>query len=87
MIGPQGSAAPGRLVLITLLGIAAAYQVPSTMTLRAAELLSAVTYRGFADAESGFRWSGARSEVVFPDPGPRWPVRVEVVLSAWRPRG
>lgn len=87
MTGQKGSAAPGRILLVALLGIAGAYQVPSTMTLEAAGLLSAVTFRGFADAESGFRWSGARSEIVFPDPGPRWPVRVEVVLSAWRPRG
>ena len=57
------------------------------MTLRASDLLSAVTYRGFGGPESGFRWSGAHGEIVFPDPGPGWPVRVEVLLSGWRPRG
>jgi len=76
-----------RVLLVLLLGLAAAYQVPSTMTARASDLLSAVTYRGFGDAESGFRWSGAQGQIVFPDPGPGWPVRVEVVLSGWRPRG
>ncbi len=83
----QTGAAPGRLLLCVLLGLAAAYQVPSTMTVRASDLLSAVTYRGFGGPESGFRWSGAHGEIVFPDPGPGWPVRVEVLLSGWRPRG
>jgi len=87
MTVPRPRAAPGRIVLVALLGVAAAYQAPSTMTLRAADLLSAATFRGFGDAESGFRWSGGRGEIVFPDPGPGWPVRVEVLVSAWRPRG
>jgi hypothetical protein len=80
-------AAPGRVLLVLLLGISAAYQVPSAMTLRASDLLSAVTYRGFGGPESGFRWSGAHGEIVFPDPGPGCPARVEVLLSGWRPRG
>jgi hypothetical protein len=81
------TAGPGRILLVLLLGIAAAYQVPSTMVVGADDILSAVTYRGFGAPESGFRWSGARGEIVFPDPGPGWPVRVEVLLSGWRPRG
>lgn len=80
-------AAPGRVLVVLLLGVAAAYQVPSTMTVGAGDLISAITYRGFAAPESGSRWSGAHGEIVFPDPGPGWPVRVEVVLSGWRPRG
>jgi hypothetical protein len=87
MIGHKGGAAPGRILVILLLGLAAAYQVHSTMTVQGSDLLSAVTYRGFGDPESGFRWSGAHGAIVFPDPGPAWPVRVEVVLSGWRPRG
>jgi hypothetical protein len=83
----KAGAAPGRVLLVLLLGLAAAYQVPSSMTVRASDLLSAVTFRGFGDPESGFRWSGARAEIVFPDPGPGWPVRAEVLLSGWRPRG
>ena len=83
----QTGAAPGRVLLVLLLGVAAAYQVPSAMTLRASDLLSAVTYHGFGGPESGFRWSGAHGEIVFPDPGPGCPVRVEVLLSGWRPRG
>ena len=86
MTGKAG-AAPARLLLTLLLGLAAAYQVPSTMTVRASDLLSAATYRGFGGPESGVRWSGAHGEIVFPDPGPGWPVRVEVLLSGWRPRG
>ena len=85
MSAPAG-AAPGRLLVIVLLGLAAAFQVPSTMTIGASDLLSAIVYRGFGGPESGFRWSGAHGEIVFPDPGPGWPVRVEVVLSGWRPR-
>ena len=85
MRGPAG--APGRILLTVLVGVAAAFQVPSTMTIGATDLLSPAAYRGFYAAESGFRWSGAHGEIVFPDPGPGWPVRVEVVLSAWRPRG
>jgi hypothetical protein len=85
MSGPGG--APGRILLVVLVGIAAAFQVPSTMTLGAADLLSPLAYRGFFPPESGFRWSGGHGEIVFPDPGPGWPVRVEIDLSAWRPRG
>ena len=87
MTGTPRAAAPGRLLVAVLLGLAAAWQVPSTLTVRATDLISPLTFRGFGDAESGFRWSGAKSEIVFPDPGPGWPVRVEVDLSAWRPRG
>src|SRR5688572_11829558 len=84
---PRTAAAPARVLVVALLGLVAAYQVPAIMTLRATDLLSAVAYRGFGEAESGFRWSGARSEIVFPDFGPGWPVRVELVVSGWRPRG
>jgi len=77
-----------RLALVALVLIGAAFQFSGSMTLTAADpLVSSATFRDFFPAESGLRWSTDRSVLVFPDPGPGIPVRVELLLSAWRPSG
>jgi hypothetical protein len=80
-------AASVRLALAALLSITAAYQIQRPLTLAATGPLSAFTFRDFSGPESGFRWSGAESTIVVPDPGPGVPVRLEIALSGWRPRG
>lgn len=77
-----------RLAAAALILTSAAFQVPRGMTLAAGDsILSSLCFRDFYPAENGLRWSGARSAVVFPDPGPGAPVRVELLLSGWRPPG
>jgi hypothetical protein len=77
-----------RLVIVALLLAATAFQGQGPTTLRAADpLVSPATFRDFFPPEGGLRWSSDRSAIVFPDPGPLVPVRVEVHLSAWRPPG
>lgn len=77
-----------RLVVVALVLIAGAFQFSGSTTLTAADpLISHATFRDFFPAEDGLRWSTDRSRIVFPDPGPGIPVRVEVLLSAWRPPG
>jgi hypothetical protein len=83
----RAASAPARLALLAVAGIAAAYQVQRPLTLTSTGPLSASTFRDFSGEEAGFRWSGAQSTIVFPDPGPGRPVRLEVALSGWRPRG
>src|SRR5262245_65967083 len=75
------------LALLAAAGISLAYQVQRPLRLAATGPLSTFTFRDFSGEEAGFRWSGAQSAIVFPDPGPGVPVRVEVALSGWRPRG
>jgi hypothetical protein len=67
------------------LAVLLAYQYTPVLTIRAGDLLAAWTYQGFYGAEGDTRWSGARAEVVLPDPGTgSW--HVEVSASGWRPR-
>lgn len=75
-----------HLLALALAGVA--FQTPPAMTLSAgAPLLSVLTFLDFHSPENGLRWSGRESAVVFPGPGPGVPVRVELVLSGWRPLG
>ncbi|MBX7186104.1 MAG: hypothetical protein K1Y01_13265, partial [Vicinamibacteria bacterium] len=78
----------GRVALVALALAGAAFQFPRPMTLVAADpLVSGATFRDFHPPEGGLRWSSDHSAIVFPDPGPGIPVRVELLLSAWRPAG
>jgi hypothetical protein len=76
-----------RLIALSFVLVAAAFQFSGAMTLGAGDALSSFTFRDFSDPEGGLRWSTDRSTIVFPDPGPGVPVRVEVRLSGWRPAG
>ena len=77
-----------RLAAAALILVGAAFQFPGSMRLGAADaLISAATYPDFFPPENGLRWSAARSTVVFPEPGPGVKVRVELLLSGWRPPG
>ncbi|MEO8499738.1 MAG: hypothetical protein ABI565_02400, partial [Vicinamibacteria bacterium] len=77
-----------RVAALALVLAAAAFQGSGRMTLSAATpILSSATFHDFYPLEDGLRWSGARSTIVFPETGPGIPVRVEIVLSGWRPAG
>ena len=77
-----------RLIGVALALCGAAFQFPGPMSLTAADpLISTATFRDFFPPEGGLRWTSDRSTIVFPDPGPGIPVRIEVLLSAWRPPG
>ncbi len=68
--------------------VALAYRFPATIEIDfGSPLEGALGSSGFHDAEGSYRWSRARSEIVFPDPGARNPVRLELVLSGFRPPG
>jgi hypothetical protein len=85
---PRLARLKSRLLAVALVLLAAAFQFPGAMKLGAADpLISAAAYRGFFPPEDGLRWSAARSAIVFPEPGPGIPVRVELLLSGWRPPG
>jgi hypothetical protein len=78
----------GAIAVLTMLLVALAYALPAEVEIdfgRGVEGLLGTS--GFYDAEGGFRWSRARGEIVFPDPGARDPVRLELVLSGFRPPG
>lgn len=77
-----------RLIPAALLLAGAAFQFQGPITLTAADpFISHATFTDFFPPEGGLRWSSDHSTIVFPDPGPGIPVRVEVLLSAWRPPG
>lgn len=80
------SAAAAAAVTIAL--VALAYQVPLSLDIDLGSgWPGALVARGFHDAEGSYRWSKAASAIVFPDPGANRSVRVELVLSGFRPRG
>lgn len=67
--------------------LAGAYQLPATMDVDFANAPAGyLSTEGFHDAEAGYRWSRARSEIHFHDPGAKWNVRLELLLSGFRPR-
>jgi hypothetical protein len=67
--------------------VALGYAVPATLDVDlGSELTGSLASRGFHDRETGYRWTRARSEIVFPDPG-AGPVRLELTLAGFRPRG
>lgn len=77
-----------RLFAAALVLVGAAFQFPGAMKMGAADaLISSATYQDFFPPENRLRWSASRSTIVFPEPGPGVPVRVELVLSGWRPQG
>ena len=48
---------------------------------------SSFAVENFHDAELGYRWSRARSRIVFHDPGASGRARLELTLAGFRPRG
>lgn len=77
-----------RLVMAALIAVSAGFQTSRPQIVGAADPFTAdATYRDFFPEEDGLRWSGGRSAVVFPDPGPGVPARVELLVSGWRPPG
>lgn len=78
--------AAARLGLLAAAAVGAAYLVQVPQHLPLAGPLAAVALDGFHASEDGFRWSMPRATLRFPDPGPGV-FRVELDVSAWRPRG
>lgn len=82
------SAAASRLALAGALAACAGYQVARPLELElGAGLLPALLTRDVYPSEGDFRWTRARSQVVFRDPGPGLRARVEARVAGWRPRG
>jgi len=68
--------------------VAGAYSFPATVEIDLGSRIGgALGSSGFYDAEGSFRWSRARGEIVFPDPGARSSARLELELSGFRPPG
>ena len=75
------------LLLLTTLSLTTAYQVHRPMEIDLGSGPgSALFVENFHDAEGAYRWSRERSCVIFPDPGAGVPGRIELELSAFRPR-
>jgi hypothetical protein len=77
-----------RLTLVSVLAVSAGYWVrlPIEISMGSA-VLSALSTVNFHDTEGHYRWTRARSLLVFPDPGPGLDVKVESLVSGFRPRG
>ena len=78
----------GLLLVVTAVAVSAAYQVmrPIVVDLGSA-LAAAVSTRGFYPSEEGYRWTNGQGEIALPGPGGGRSVRVDILVSAWRPRG
>jgi hypothetical protein len=80
--------AGGVAVLLTLVSVTLAYQLPAVIELDLGRgFPSALAVDNFHDTEQGYRWTRARSRIVFRDPGASRRARVEVELSGFRPPG
>ncbi len=78
----------GASAALTMTLVALAYLFPATIEIDLGSgVEGALGSSGFYDAEGSYRWSRAGGEIVFPDPGARNPVRLELVLSGFRPPG
>ncbi|HJS73516.1 MAG TPA: hypothetical protein VJ921_04460, partial [Vicinamibacteria bacterium] len=78
----------GASAVLAVTLVAVSYALPAAIEIDFGRRLEgALGSAGFYDLEGSYRWSRARSEVVFPDPGARNPVRLELVLSGFRPPG
>ena len=76
------------LVLASLAAVSLGYLIRPTMVISPSSgLFGALTVRNFHDAEGAFRWTRARSSLIFPDPGPGLQARVESRISGFRPPG
>jgi hypothetical protein len=68
--------------------VALVYRLPATIEIDlGGGVQGALGSSNFYDGEGSYRWSRARGEILFPDPGARDPVRLEVELSGFRPPG
>jgi hypothetical protein len=78
----------GASAFVAMALVALAYRFPATVDVHLGRALEGFFGSSrFYDAEGAYRWSRAQSEIVFPDPGARNSVRVEVALSGFRPPG
>ncbi len=77
-----------RVFVAAMLAGAFAYQLPRPQSISAsASTVTDALLEGFFPAEGEIRWSLAHARIRFPDAPPGSPVRLEIELSGWRPRG
>lgn len=80
--------AGGGAVLLTVVSVALAYQLPAVLELDLGRSFpTALVIDDFHDAERGYRWTRARSRITFPDPGATRGARIDLELSGFRPPG
>ena len=73
---------------VAAIGVALAYQVPTTLDLQMGRgFTTSFAVENFHDGEGTYRWSRARSRLVFRDPGASERARLELTLAGFRPRG
>ena len=78
----------GWLVVASMAAVSVGYLFRPTVAISPGSgLLGALTVHSFHDAEGPYRWTRARSSLVFPDPGPGRKARVEVLVEGFRPPG
>ncbi|GMR24002.1 MAG: hypothetical protein BMS9Abin37_2488 [Acidobacteriota bacterium] len=78
--------AGGIAVLLTLVSVTLAYQLPAVLELDLGRNFpSALAIENFHDTEQGYRWTRAESRIVFRDPGGFRDALVELELSGFRP--
>ena len=78
----------GLLLVATAAAAAAAYQVMRPVVVDLGSPLAVpLPLSGFYPAEEGYRWTNGQGEIELPGPGPARAVTVDVIVSAWRPRG
>ncbi|HEY8148956.1 MAG TPA: hypothetical protein VIK51_08630 [Vicinamibacteria bacterium] len=78
----------GVLLFATVIVVTAAYQVMRPIVVDFGSALAVpLSARGLYPAEEGYRWTNGQGAVGIPGPGPGRAVRVDAIVSAWRPRG
>ncbi len=76
------------LAFASLVAVSLGYLIRPTLVISPGSgLLGALTVHNFHDAEGAYRWTRARSSLVFPDPGPGLKARVETHVSGFRHPG
>ena len=78
----------GVLLFATAVAVTAAYQVMRPIVVDLGSPMAVpLSARGLYPAEEGYRWTNGQGAVAIPGPGPGRAVRVDTIVSAWRPRG
>ena len=78
----------GILLVATAAASTAAYQVMRPVVVDFGSALAVpLSTHGLYPAEDGYRWTNGQGEIALPSPGGGRAVRLDMVVSAWRPRG
>ena len=78
----------GALLVATAAAATTAYQVMRPVVVDLGSALAVpLSMRGLYPAEEGYRWTNGQGEIALPSPGRGRAIRLDMVVSAWRPRG